>query len=201
MLAERYREPFRGEVDIEALVRAVPPHHTIKGAFVASNATLAAAEWSTLEKKLLNPPKGAKYLPFSDYPLADYLRVTDAAARRKYPKVSSREAHRQLSRNTFDVFSQTTLGRVTMSMVTNPNAALLKYQDIFNRMVSGARVVVTEKSPNALDLEFRDYYSTQEAIYGVIEGVVLAYRQAPQVVLLAKGRGNFLASVEWSKLQ
>jgi uncharacterized protein (TIGR02265 family) len=200
MLADRYREPFRGDLDIEGLVRAVPSHHTIKGAFVASNATFAAPEWGTLEKKLLNPPKGGKYLPFSDYPLADYLRVTDAAARRKFPKVSSREAHRLLSRSTFDVFSQTTLGKVTMSMVTTPNAALLKYQDIFNRMVSGARVVVTEKGPNTLDLEFREYYSTQEAIYGVIEGVILAYRQAPQVVLMAKGRGHFLASTEWSKL-
>lgn len=199
MLADRYREPFRGDVDIDALVRAVPPHHTIKGAFVASNAALAAPEWDSLEKRLVSPPKGGKYLPFSDYPLGDYLRVTDVAARRKFPRVSSREAHRQLSRNTFDVFSQTTLGKVTMTMVNTPSAALLKYQDIFNRMVSGARVTVTETGPAALDLEFREYYSTQEAIFGVIEGVILAYRQAPQVVLLAKGRGHFLASVEWSK--
>lgn len=197
MLVERYREPLRGELDVEALVRAVPPAHTIKGAFVGSNAALAMPDWSELEKKLLAPPRGGKYLPFSDYPLTDYLRVTDAAARRKFPKLTNREAHRQLSRLTFDVFAQTTLGKVTMAMVTTPTAAFLKYQEIYNRMVSGSKVQVLPRTTRAIDFEFTDYYSTQEAIYGVLEGVVLAYRGVPSVIILAKAKGHFLASVEW----
>ena len=197
MLLEKYREPLRGDLDIEALVRAAPSAHTIKGAFIGSNAALAMPDWPELEKKLLAPPRGGKYLPFSDYPLTDYLRVTDAAARRKFPRMPTREAHRQLSRLTFDVFSQTTLGKVTMAMITTPAGAFLKYQEIYNRMVSGSKVLVIPRNARVIDFEFTNYYSTQEAIYGVLEGVVLAYRSVPHVILLGKGKGHFLATVEW----
>lgn len=197
MLVEKYREPLRGDLDIEALVRAVPAAHTIKGAFVGSNAALAMPDWAELEKKLIAAPRGGKYLAFSDYPLADYLRVTDAAARRKFPKIATREAHRLLSRLTFDVFSQTTLGKVTMSMITSPTGAFLKYQDIYNRMVSGSKVLVIPRTDRKIDFEFTNYYSTQEAIYGVLEGVVLAYRSVPHVILLGKAKGHFVATVEW----
>jgi uncharacterized protein (TIGR02265 family) len=198
MLPERYREPLRGDLDLEGLLRLVPPNHLIKGAFIGSNAAIAAPDWAALEDRLIAPPRGGKYLAFSDYPLTDYLRVTDAAARRKFPKIATREAHRLLSRNTFDVFAQTTLGRVTMTMITTPAGAFLKYQDIYNKMVTGSRVVVTPKTATSIDFEFIDYFSTQEAIYGVLEGVVLAYRLVPRVVLLGKGKGHYLATVDWN---
>lgn len=193
------REPLFGDLDIDAHVRAVPDGHSIKGLFVASNAAiLAPADWSSFEAKLIAPPRGGKYLTFTDYPLGDYLRVTDAAARKRYPKVGAREAHRLLSRLTFETFGASTLGRVTLSMLNGPASALTKYQEIYNRLVTGSRVTVRVVEPNLVEAEFKGYYSTREAIYGVLEGTVLAYRKEPTVILNVMGKGHYVAQVRWS---
>ena len=191
------RDPLFGDLDIDKLVRAVPPGHTIKGAFVAKNAEILAASWAKLEPSLVSPPRGGKYLAFSDYPLVDYLRVTDKAARKKFPGASGREAHRLLSRDTFDVFAGTTLGRVTTSLLSGPASALTKYPELYNRLVHGSRVEVVILEPRVAEADFSGYYSTTEAIYGVLEGIVLACGGDPTVTVQAKEAGHFVARVTW----
>jgi uncharacterized protein (TIGR02265 family) len=189
--------PFRGEVDIERLIAKVPPGFAIKGAFVGSNAAIVADEWPQLEKALALPPRNGKYLAFSDYPLTDFLRVTHAAARKKYPGIPSSEAHRLLSRSTFDVFAQTTLGRVTLTLVSGPASLLSKYEEIFNRMVKGPRVKATVTGEQSIDMLFTQYYSTREAIFGVLEGAVIACHFEPTVRVESQGEGTFRAVVTW----
>jgi uncharacterized protein (TIGR02265 family) len=189
--------PFRGEVDIDRLIAKVPSGYTIKGAFIASNALIVAGDWPYIEKSLQLPPRNGKYLAFTDYPLTDFLRVTHAAARKKYPSIPSSEAHRLLARSTFDVFAQTTLGRVTLTLVSGPASLLSKYEEVFNRMVKGPRVAVTVTGEHSIEAEFTGYYSTREAIFGVLEGSVIACHFEPTVRVEARGEGNFRAFVSW----
>ena len=102
--------PLRGDVDIQRLLRMCPPAHTIKGAFIAPNALAIASDWPGVEPTLRAPPRGGKYLTFSDYPFSDHLLLSDLAARAKYPGIPTCEAHRLLTRSTMDIFSNTTLG-------------------------------------------------------------------------------------------
>jgi uncharacterized protein (TIGR02265 family) len=199
-LAIPSRVPLRGDVDIERLIRAVPAGHTMKGAFVASSAALLATEWPTLQALLISPPREAKYHVFHDYPLADYLRLTDAAARKKFPKVPGREAHRLLARSTFDIFGQTPLGRVMVSLLSGPASALLKYQEAYNRLVNGSRVEVKVVEPRLVEARFTSYFSVTEAIYGVLEGIVMACNGDPTVTIEMKEPGHFVAIVAWENL-
>ena len=176
----------------------MPTGHTIKGAFVASNAAIVASDWAKIENLLDAPPRNAKYLAFSDYPLTDFLRVSDAAARKKYPRVATREAHRLLARNTFEVFAQTTLGKVTLTLVSGPASLLSKYEEIFNRMVTGPRVAVKAVDARAVEIEYVGYYSTREAIFGVLEGAVIACHFEPTVTVEALEAGRFRAHVSWT---
>jgi uncharacterized protein (TIGR02265 family) len=189
--------PFFGDVDIEKLIETVPSGHTIKGAFVASNAAIVANVWPRVECTLKAPPRGGKYLSFSDYPVADFLRVSDAAARLKYPSVPTRESHRLLSRRTFETFAATTLGRVTLTLISGPASLLTKYEEIFNRMVSGPRVSVRVVEKDSVELDYTGYYSVREAIFGVLEGAVLACNCEPRVSVNRKGDGRYLATVTW----
>jgi uncharacterized protein (TIGR02265 family) len=189
--------PFRGEVDIDRLIEKVPAGFTIKGAFVASNAAIVASDWPRIEQTLDQPPRNGKYLAFSDYPLADFLRITHAAAKKKYPALPSREAHRLLSRSTFEVFAQTTFGRVVVTLVSGPASLLKKYEDVFNRMLKGPRVAVTVTGSQSVEMAFTSYYSTREAIFGVLEGAVMACQFEPAVRVESEGEGAFRAYVTW----
>jgi uncharacterized protein (TIGR02265 family) len=189
--------PFFGDVDIEKLIESVPSAHTIKGAFVASNAALLANVWPSVERTLKAPPRGGRYVAFSDYPVADFLRVSDAAARLTYPSVPTRESHRLLSRRTFETFAATALGRVTLTLISGPGSLLRKYEEIFNRMVSGPRVAVRVVDAESVELDYTGYYSVREAIYGVLEGAVLACNYSPRVSVDRKGDGRYHASVSW----
>jgi uncharacterized protein (TIGR02265 family) len=190
--------PFRGDVDIERLASSVPSGYTIKGVFVAPNATLIGTEWSRIEPTLSAPPRNGKYLAFSDYPLVDFLRTSDVAARRKYAGVGTCEAHRRLARATFETFSQSTLGKVALSLVAGPASLLAKYGEMYNRMLTGQRLEVTVVDKCTVDLEYTNYYMTREAIFGVIEGSILACQLEPKVTVQRTGEARFRARAEWA---
>jgi uncharacterized protein (TIGR02265 family) len=189
--------PFKGDLDLEKLVSAVPAGHMIKGAFVASNAAILGDEWERVAPTLSMPPRGGKYVTFSDYPVTDFLRVGDAAARKKYPSIGTREGHRLLARNTFEVFSRTTLGRVTLTLVSGPASLLSKYEEIFNRMCTGPRVKVKVVDDKSVHISYNSYFSTREAIFGVTEGAVIACHFEPTVTVESLGAGRYEAVVSW----
>ena len=192
-------QPLVGDLDIEHLIAAVPDGHAIKGLFILSSAAAVHDRWNTLESKLQSPPRLGRYLPFSDYPLSDYLRITDAAARKRHPLVSPRQAHRLLSRDVFSTFTSSTLGKVTLSMLSGPLDALTKYQDMYGRMTRGSRAKVTAIEPQVVEVAFHDYYSTVEAVFGVVEGVVMAFRCQPSMTVRVAPMGRVTATVRWTE--
>jgi uncharacterized protein (TIGR02265 family) len=191
-------QPLQGDVDIEQYIHAVPDGHSIKGLFLASPALILQDRWNEIETKLIAPPRLGRYLPFSDYPLRDYLRVIDLAARRRHPRVPAREAHRLLSRNVFDTFSGSTLGLITNSMVSGPASALSKYQEIYNAMTRGSSAHVTALEAQLVQVDFRGYYSTVEAVFGVVEGIVMAFGAKPTLTVKVAPRGHVSATVHWT---
>ena len=189
--------PLRGDVDVARMLRTIPPAHAIKGAFIGANAQTLAAEWVRISPQLRAPPRDGKYLAFSDYPLSDHVILSDFAARRTYPGIPTCESHRLLSRATIDTFAKTTLGRVTLSLIAGPASMLTKYEEIFNRMVTGPRVRVVVTGATIVSLTYRDCYSLKEAIFGVVEGAILALDLEPLVEVIGQGDGCFVAKASW----
>lgn len=201
VLSVTHRDALTGDIDIEAMIRLVPPKHLIKGAFLAKYAAAAGPELDKLQTTLVAPPRGGRYLPFTDYPFVDYLRLSDVAARRKYKHASPREAHRLLARSVYQTFSETTLGKVVGTFATGPAPVMLKYEDVYNRMLVGARVTVRQRGDHHVEAEFINYYSTVEAIVGVFEGMVLAHHGTPCIAVTVgdqgKPRGHYVAKITW----
>ena len=77
------------------------------------------AEWEELLPSLDEPAKHGRYHAFASYPLRDYVRVFDRVARARFPG-STREAFRLLARGEVEVFSESTLGKVTFSLLGIP---------------------------------------------------------------------------------
>jgi uncharacterized protein (TIGR02265 family) len=188
---------LKGDVDVARVLRAVPTEHKIKGVFLAANALIVASDWARIEPSLRAPPRGGKYLTFSDYPLYDHVLLSDYAARHKYRGLPTCEAHRLLSRATIDTFSKTTLGRIALTLVSGPGSLLMKYEEVFNRMVVGAHVAVKPLAGQAVELSYTSYYSTREAIFGVVEGAIMACDFQPSVEVESRGTGAYVATASW----
>jgi uncharacterized protein (TIGR02265 family) len=188
---------LQGDVDVARLLRTIPADHTIKGVFIAPNASAVARDWPELAGYLRAPPRGGKYIPFTDYPLSDHVLIADAAARRMFPGHPTRQAHRLLGRSTIEEFTKTTLGRVALALVSNPKTVFTKYCELFNKMLSGPSVGVTAVDATSAELEYRAYYYMVEAIHGVLEGLVALCGSAPVVTVSGRGDGRYVARAEW----
>jgi uncharacterized protein (TIGR02265 family) len=168
-----------GEYDLEACARSIPDGRglVVKGIFFHRHVDILGSEWDSVVQTLSAPPARGRYLVFGDYHSADYIRVSGHAARKRYPGVGSREALRRLAREDFDVFATSTLGRVVMSVISDPRAALHKSPFVYEKMSPGDwRVVVTDVDEHTLSMDFMPYYGRWEYALGQIEGVVLHYR-------------------------
>ena len=78
---------------------------------------------------------------------------------------------------------------------------MLKYEEVYNRMLIGSRVTMRQHADRHIEAEFINYYSTVEAIVGVFEGMVLTFQGTPATAVTVgdqgKARGHYLAKITW----
>jgi hypothetical protein len=77
--------PLSGEFDVEETVRAVPGDHRVKGMFFSRLSQHLGDGWRGIQSTLDQPPKYGRYVPFTDYPQRDYVRLCSAAAKKRFP--------------------------------------------------------------------------------------------------------------------
>jgi uncharacterized protein (TIGR02265 family) len=177
-LSVRCREPLRGDVPIARVLAEIPSDHALKGMFFRRYVDALGADLDALLGSLDAPPKLGRYLPFSTYPLTDYLRLFDRVARSRYAGFGVREAYRLLARSEVEVFVASTLGRVTFSLLRDPASALLKYPESFGVLAFGPKVRA-EEAGGGVRVVFEPYRGALEYAIGVLEGLVLAFDQEP----------------------
>lgn len=192
--------PFEGEVDEDARIARIPPHHTTKGMYLASLLDrLDEAEREAVMPKLRAHPRHGTYQQFLDYPLGDCVTLLHAVARKFYPSVSLLEALRLLGRNTVKVFLQTQTGRVVKSMITTPRDALLKLPQIWKKTDPQSTVVVDEQADGSMRFVVDGFPSWIDCGFiGTLEQVVMNHRCDPEIEvdLTASTRGTFV--VRWT---
>lgn len=190
--------PLSGDVDLASILVDVPPYATLKGMFCARYAAAIEGPWEEIAEELDAPPKGGKYTAFDDYPLSDYLRLMDRAARDRFPRSSTREAYRLLGRGVVDVFAASTLGKVTFALIRDPAQALARYPDITSVLTRGAIRGAAVHGEREVSLRFPRFVGAVEASLGCFEALVLMFDARPSVKVVVEPDGAARFDVRWT---
>jgi uncharacterized protein (TIGR02265 family) len=173
-----------GTLPIEAIAGQLPKSYVVKGMFFTAHVAVLGDAFQALTSTLSAPPRFGRYVPFSDYPQADYLRVSAATAAKTFPGLSIREALRRLGRRDFGVFADSTFGKVILSVVGDAKSALLRVPMIYTKMAPGDWTVTGEDSgERCVRIQFAPVYGTWEYQLGQLEGVVLNYGNQPEITV------------------
>ena len=177
-------DPLAGSLDPEALARAIPKSYLVKGMFFGRLLAQLGPGFASVEPKLDVQPRLGRYVPFSDYPQSDYVRVSTATAQKLFPGVPLREAMRLLGREDFSVFASSTLGKVILAAVGDARSALLRTPYIYMKMAPGDWSVTGEElDARTIRIEFAPVYGTWEYQLGQLEGVVMNYGGEPMTTI------------------
>lgn len=187
---------LQGDVDIEATIATIPTEFTTKGMFFTRYVAALGAEWEELLPALIDPAKHGRYHAFESYPMRDYVRVFDRVARARFPG-STREAFRLLARGEVEVFADSTLGKVTFSLLSDPGATLLRYPDIFKVIVRGPEVVTHRVGDRRVVVTHPHYYGSIEQGVGLVEGLVQAFDEEPRVEVTIEPDRRVIFDVSW----
>lgn len=178
-------DPIAGSFDVEAAVRVFTKAHLVKGMFFNRLAAALGASFSDVVPTLEAPPRLGKYLPFSDYPQGDYLRLAVAAAQKTYATWSLREGIRRLSRDDFRVFAESTFGKVVLAVVGDVHSALLNVPSAYSKVTTADwRITGEPIDASSVRITFEPVLGPWEFQLGQLEGVVLAFGKTPSIRIL-----------------
>lgn len=166
--------PVSGALDAEEFIASAEPSHRVKGLMFGRFQSALDDEWPELCAELLDPPRRS-YLPFRDYPLADYLRLLIRVARRHYPRTPLIESCRLVARSDFDAFAASNLGRVTMALVSDPMRALRTSPRIFRQVATGEWTIEAAPLERGVRIEIVNQGLPWSVPLGTFEGLVQHY--------------------------
>lgn len=183
------REPARGDIGIEQMLAAIDRRYRLKGLFFSTAVDIIGRErYEDLRYDLSEPQHNARYLAFSDYPVVDHALLTHVAALLRFPGVDEREAHRRYAREDILRFSSSTLGRVTLSLVGDPAAALMHFPRVYQTITPGPWDVSAERlDEDGVRVHFGVCPPGEIYQVGQLESVVLHYGEHPETEVVRDG--------------
>lgn len=191
--------PLIGDVDVRAIARAVPEHHRVRGMFFTRcRNELPDGEFAELLPALREPPALGRYLPFADYSTHDYVYLFASAALHAHPRVCGAEAWRLYAREEILAYEKTMLGRVTLSLITDPATALLRFPEIVAAMAIGPRTVTTQLSERSVRIEVFEPTGAIEHALGMFEGVVMFFKRHPRIEVESREGTTWRFIVHWT---
>ncbi|XYH94302.1 DUF2378 family protein [Sorangium sp. So ce1128] len=193
----RPSDPLLGNIEIDAVVASVPEFYAMKGMFFNALAATLGERFAQVVPTLSSPPRGGLYLPFSDYPMRDFLRLYDAAARLSHPNRSSREAYRRLARQQVAAFRESALGRITMHLATDPGAALMRYTGSLGALVKGPTARARQLGPSEVKIDIGSFRGVVEYPLGNFEALVMGYGAKPTISVDVRGTESLQFVVSW----
>lgn len=126
---------------------------------------------------------GRRWISWSNYPLADFMRLILNASRLAYPKESLGEGLRQLGWKAYPSFAATMAGRVVIYAFGDDVEALMQaVPRAYSVSLSGASARVRRLGLGHWEVELRNAYNFPDCYHlGVIEGAVRARGITPEV--------------------
>jgi uncharacterized protein (TIGR02265 family) len=187
---------LEGDVDLAAMLAEIPHDFTSRGMFFTRYVAALGPEWEELLPSLLAPAKHGHYHVFESYPYADYLRVCERVARARFPG-STREALRLLARGEVEVFAESTLGAVTMSLLREPGATLLRFPDVLRMVTRVSECSAKRHGPRRVVVTYPRFHGLIEQALGVLEGLVQTYDETPRVHVTRHDHRRVVLDVTW----
>jgi uncharacterized protein (TIGR02265 family) len=201
-VAERFRTvagvPLAGDLDLARVLASIPEEDSLKGMFFSRYVTALGDLYAEVLPELRAPARNGKYHAFESYPLHDYLCLFDRVARARFPG-STREAYRLVARGELDVFAESTLGKVTFSLLSEPGAALLRYPEVFTVLARGPQVRAVRQADNHVNVTFSRYFGAAEYVMGILEGIVLVFDEEPRLEVVVEDDRSTVVDVLWGE--
>lgn len=180
--------PLEGEVDVADAVSRGHAGQQTKGMFFSRLAERLRDRWDEVERTLEKPPRFGRYVPFIDYPSRDHVRLVHAAARKSYPGLASREAHRRLGRLGLEDFRTSRVGSVFLAMVGGARQALLQFPVGWRLSVRNTAEVSAQETREGVTLHFvKGAILEPEYLLGTIEAVVRLFGAKPSTTVTIEG--------------
>ena len=178
--------PLEGAIDVDAVVRTIPSHYTVKGMFCKRFAELLGSGYSALALQLEAPAPAGKYVAFHDYPQADYTRIVVAASSVRFPGLPAREAVRRIAREDMAIFAKSMFGRVVLAFGVDARNTLHRVPDAYTRIAPGTTVHTVDLDARTVQLEFEHPRGLLEYVMGQLEGIVLHFGAEPITIVRRK---------------
>lgn len=199
-MAESFRTTtgaaLAGELALDDVLAQIELEDAMKGMFFARHVAALGAAYAEVLGELRAPPTNGKYHAFESYPLGDYMRLFDRVARARLPG-APREAYRLVARGELDVFSESTLGKVTLALLREPGAALLRYPEAFDILGRGPRATAERRADDRVTVSLSRPFGAAEYVVGVLEGIVIAFDADPQLEVTLQDDGAMTVDVSW----
>jgi uncharacterized protein (TIGR02265 family) len=139
--SEFHAPPWDAPLDVNAEIEGLPKGATMKGLFMLPMVAEAQSRGVTL------PAARDRYLPFSDYPLAEHARLLVESAHSFYPNLTTRRGLRKLGHAAVHAFRQATIGKVMWATVSSVDSALEAASKTYSIAVPSSHLSTLERSP------------------------------------------------------
>jgi uncharacterized protein (TIGR02265 family) len=152
-------------LDLAAHLALAPKHGTVKGMFFRK----ILGDVRTDSGKRL---RERSYLPFSDYPLSEWLTLLYEAAQCAYPHEPVRAGLRRLGRSMYPTFVDSMIGKVVLSVAgNNVTRALALYPKIWSVISNHGSATVDELTEGRAVIRLRNVWDFLDSFQlGSLEG-------------------------------
>jgi uncharacterized protein (TIGR02265 family) len=170
-----FHEPdFEAAVDLEGHLALLPQEASCKGMFLAD--VVQRASRVTAERALFRAAElpERRYVAFRDYPLAENMKLTMAAARALFPRYPLGEGLRRLGQTAFETVLTTHIGRALFGILgRDVEPILLTGPKAFKLMVNVGLISAEKTSFRTFTFSAHDFPAFLETYQvGVLEGVL-----------------------------
>lgn len=191
----RCREP----VDLEAQIRLLPPRATCKGMFFLDPIERARRVSPDVDLFRLARLAPRRYLPFLDYPHAEWMRLTHAAASVVAPTGHVGEGLRELGRHAYDVIFENPLGKLLFGPFGFDLEQVFAHAGLGYRLGLGFGTIRSERvASQHFQVTFEGFPTFLETFnVGVLEGSGAHYGDKVTVRVKLDGLANAVMKVTW----
>jgi uncharacterized protein (TIGR02265 family) len=167
---------FTEPLDLAERLTQVPRGHSIKGMFLQSLVDQAKAAAG-------RTPGRGRYLPFKDYTFTEWMELMVECAACAHPRVTAREGMRRLGQKAYPTFTESTLGKVVMSVAGIDLVSAFRLTPrIYGMSGKSGTVEITNLAEGRAVVHLRGMWDFPTAWHvGVFEGGIRAFGKTPLV--------------------
>jgi uncharacterized protein (TIGR02265 family) len=179
-------------IDLRERLLETPVEHRVKGMFHRQIVEQARATSGT------SPAEG-EYLPFSDYPMREWMDLLVRCAELAHPHVPVREGIRRLGHLSYATFEASSAGEMMIGLTGRDMSGVLRFGPRYYRVTGrGGIADVSFLAAQRAIVHLRDVWDFPDAYHvGVYEGMLRAMSVEGQVKVRTIGPASTDIEVVW----